>query len=394
MLKRNSKLNFLNGAALAVISFLLISPLSIGFAAFMSIGILLMSLGVIPMAVGVLGLNYVPSNLVKAQAKLLMDFGKGELRAIDPVTFKAFQRNNEIMMPSHKVLRTREDRALEAYFMQRTARALGNGRSHNPTGNTGNTGVLTPSFVTYNDKFSISMKQANNNVYAFEEMFNNEIANVLKNFQTGNETNATNFLYNNRSAVNVAVSEGVFNAVTNSFEIIESNNGQRSIQITDGAMAENLYGGMTTTVFCDSISYNKFAFLSKQGAENATNTSFQFEGKTFVRSLYLTAKAIALGYTKGFWIAVPDGTISVLDWIPIQNRQGVVKAPSRYSSFINPIDGLTYAVFDNYIAQDSTASNGYTQDILENYEFSIDLGFEAAPLSNAGETTIQAFALV
>jgi hypothetical protein len=382
-----------SGFLTAIIAFLLLAPISIGFAAFAALAIIAMTLGIVPMPSGLVGTNYVPSALAKGQAKILSLFQAGELREIDPVTYKQFRRNAEIMMPSHKVLRTREDRTLEAYYTKRTVRSLGTGRSHNPSGVTGDSGVLTPSFITYNDKFSISSKQADNNVFAFDEMFANEVANVLKNFARGNETTATNYLFNNRSAVNNAVAEGTFNAVSNAFEIIEANNGQRAIQITDSAMNENLYGG-PLTVFCDTIAYNKFAFLSKQGAENAVNTSFQFEGKTFVKSLYMTAKAATLGYTKGFWIAVPDGTIGVLDWIPKQNREGMIKPPYTYASFSNPIDGLDYALFSTYVAQDSTSVGGYTQDILTQYEFSIDLAFENAPLSTANETTIQAFALV
>lgn len=339
--------------------------------------------------------NYSPSALAKAQAKLFGMFQAGELRAIDPVTYKAFRRSSELMIPSHKLLRTREDRTLEAYYMIRTLRTLGTGRSHAPSGVTGNSGVLTPSFTTYNDKFSISMKQADNNVFAFDEMFANEVANVLKNFSTGNETNATNFLYNNRSQVNNAVSEiNVFNPVTFAAEIVEANVGNRAVQITQSVMNENLYGGMPLTIFCDTIAFNKFRFLSKQGESNATNTSFQFENTTFVNSLYLTAKAIAAGYTKGYWIAVPDGTIGVLDWIPKQNREGVEKAQWKWATFVNPLDGLDYAVFSVALAGDETAVGGYTQDLLTNYEFSLDLSFENAPLSTANETTIQAFALV
>lgn len=397
---KNSKSNILaslfNGMLISLIVFIGFAPFAGPVLAFaLAFASMLMTLGVLKMKEGnLIGANYSPSALAKAQAKLFGMFQAGELRAIDPVTYKQFRRNSEIMIPSHKILRTREDRTLEAYFMVRTLRTLGTGRNYNSSGVTGNSGVLTPSFTTYNDKFSISMKQADDNVFSFDEMFANEIANVLKNFSTGNEANATTFLFNNRSQVNAAVSEGSFNATTFAFEINDSVNGNRAVQITDSAMSENLYGGMPMTIFCDTIAFNKFAFLSKQGMENAVNTSFQFEGKTFVRSLYLTAKAATLGYTKGAWCAVPDGTIAVLDWIPKQNREGVIKPPYTYSSFLNPIDDLTYALYYYYLAQDSTSVGGYTQDILTQYEFSQDLAFEAAPLSNAGETTIQLFALI
>lgn len=394
MKKSNSIINFMNGILLAILFYIVFSPISVFIAGSLALFALLATLGVFKLEAGVLGTNYVPSALAKAQAKLLGMFQAGELRVADPVTYKAFVRNSTIMFPDAKELRTREDRTLEAYYKIRTSRSLGSARVHNPSGVTGDSAALAISYSTYSDKFSNSMKQGDNNVFSNDEMFANEVENVIKNFSEGNETTATNYLHNNRSQVNNAVAEGTFNATTYVFEINESTVGNRAVQITTSAMAENKYGNLPMTIFCDSIAFNKFDFLSKQGQTNATNTSFQFGGQTFVRSLQLTAKAAALGYTKGYWVVGADGMFGLLDWIPKQNRTGVQKAPYNYASFLNPIDGLNYAVFYTYVAQDSTTVGGYTQDILTNYEFSIDLAFEKAPLSTSNEQIFQAFGLV
>lgn len=384
--------NALMVALLVTFSFAMVSTLSIG--AIFGFASLLMSIGVFNMPSGLVGANYTASLLAKGQAKLFGMFQAGELREIEPVTFMQFRKQAEIMVPSHKILRTREDRPLEAYFMKRTVRSLGTGRAHNTTGVTGDSGVLTPSFITYNDKFSQTLKQADANVYSSEEEFSNEIANIFKNFARGFETTATAYLFANRSTVNNGVAEGTFNVVSNTFEITDTNNGLRAVQIAGTNMAENLYGGMGLTYFCDAIAFNKFEFLAKQGATNATNTSFQFQGKTFVLSLKLTASAATLGYTKGYWIVVPDGTIGVLDWIPKQNRQGVDTKVGTYATFLNPMDNLNYALWYYPLALDGTSVGGYTQDVITQYEFSQDLAFENAPLSVSGETTMQAFALV
>jgi hypothetical protein len=86
--------------------------------------------------------NYAPSALVKAQAKLLGMFQAGELRVADPVTYKAFLKNSNIMFPDAKILRTREDRALDAYYKLRASRSLGSARAHNPSGAVGDSGTL------------------------------------------------------------------------------------------------------------------------------------------------------------------------------------------------------------------------------------------------------------
>lgn len=383
------------GILIALFLFVFTAPLSILFASALGIFSVLVTFGVIPMPAGIAGINYAATALAKAQPKLIEKFASTELREIDPVTYKALRRSSEIMFPSHKELRGREDRTIEAGYLTRTVRSLGTGRNYNPSGSTGVSAVLTPSFTTYNDVFSLSMKQAGNNTFAYEEMMQGTIENVLKNFSKGNEANSVTYIYNNRSAVNIGVAEGTFNSTNSVFEIAESAVGNRMAQITDTNMAENLYSG-ALTIFCDSIAWNKMKFLAQQGGNNAVNTQFQFEGKTYVRSLGLTAKAALLGYTKGFWIAAEDGTFGILDWIPKENRDGRIQNTARWSMFSNPIDGCDYAVYTYGIPQDSSATGGYTQDWLDNIEFSIDLAPEIAPtdIGGAGETVLQAFALI
>lgn len=341
-------------------------------------------------------MSYAATALAKGQGKLIQKYASTELREIDPVTYKALRKSTEIMFPSHKDLRTREDRPIEASYFTRAKRNLGTGRSATPSGVVGSSNVLTPSFTTSSDTFLMTMKTGGANVLGYQDTMDYQIENTLKNFSAGNETLAVNYIFNNRSSVNVGVADGTFNAVNTTYEINDTDKFNRSIVITETNMAENLYGGMALTIFCDSVSFNRFALLSQQGVANALNTSFQFAGKTFVRSLALTAKAAVLGYTKGYWIAAPDGTFGILDWIPQQNIKGEDKGFAKWSTFHNPIDEADYAVYIYGQPLDGSASGGYTQDWVENIEFSIDLAPELAPtdLGGAGETVLQAFALV
>jgi len=340
--------------------------------------------------------NYVPSNLVKAQARLLSAFQNSELRYREPATFREFLRQTSIMVPDHVALRGREDRAISAYFKNRTQRSLGSGRSHNHTGPKGDSTEMPITWTTYNDEFSISMKQGDNNMFGYEEQLDNELENVIGNFAEGFESAAVSHLFTNRSGVNIATVEGAFDATDDVFDITEATNGDRALQITKSIMDINKYRGQYT-VFCDTVSFNKFQFQANQGSGNTANLTFQFGGATYVHSPDLNALAAGLSTprTKGFWIAVPVGTIAVLPWIPIQNRQGRdFGNEGIYGSLINPVDGLDYASHIWFEGADETASNGYTQDILFQHEISIDLAFENAPLTNANETTLQAFALI
>jgi hypothetical protein len=340
--------------------------------------------------------NYTLANLVKAQAKLNGAFQNAELRFRQPETFKTYMNGSASFFPDYEMLKTREDRTLEANYFLRTARALTNARAHNHTGNHGDSGVLTPSFTSYVDKFALTLKQADNSIFAAAEEYNDKIQNVVANFAEGLETVAVNHAFANRSGVNGALVEGTFDAANDVFEITDSTHGNRAIQITNIVMDVNKYSKVPLVVVCDSVAFNKFQFLANQGIQNSTNTSFQFQGVRFVHAPELSALAVALDatYVKGFWLAVPEGMVGGLSWIPKQNRQGLVTSVNMYGSLINPIDGLQYGVHMYETRADGTAVNGQKQDVTTEVEISIDIALEKAPLSVAGASPIFAFSLV
>lgn len=338
--------------------------------------------------------NRVTANLVKAQAKLIAAFQSSELRFRYPATYLALKQNSQIMFPNYEELRKREDRTVETNYATRSKRALGTARTHNHTGTKGDTAVLTPTWATNADVFNMSLKQADTSLYNAQEQMNLEVQNVISNFMEGYETQATAYLFSNRTGVNIGTAEGTFDAVDKVFEIAAANE-SRAIQISKINVNANKYPD-GATVFCDSISYAKFEYQAAQGAQNNTNLSFQFNGLTYVHSVELGALAAALvsAYSKGFWIIVPTGTVGVLPWIPIQNRIGVETKENVYTSLLNPVDEETYAVHSYETRADDSANNGYTQDVVTQYQISQDLAFAKAPLSTANETTILAYGIV
>lgn len=337
--------------------------------------------------------NFVASNLAKAQAMLTGAFQAGELRVRTPEVFNFFTRSGQIMLPNYEQLRTSESRPFEAYFKHRTSRASAGARIHNHTGTKGDSGVLSPTWVTYSDIFTNTLKSGDSNVYNNAEQLAAELENVFFNFAESLESGAANFLFSNRTTVNAATAEGTFNAVNDAFEITDTTNGDRAIQITQSMMFENKYTSGLTVV-CDSIAWNKFGFQANQGNANSQNLSFQFAGITFIHSVELNALAASLSYTKGFWVAVPNGMVASLPWIPKQNREGHVSTVNTYGSLINPIDMLTYAVHSYEERIDGTAFNAETQDVKTEFQVSIDVAFDHAPLSAAGETPLFAAALI
>lgn len=340
--------------------------------------------------------NYATAALVKAQPRLIANFQAPEKRFRVPAVHNLFTRNAQIMVPDYMMLRTREDREVETNYFLRTARSLGSARSHNHTGAQGDSGVLTITWDTYTDEFVSTLKEADNKIWESQEMYLDKLENAIANFAEGLDAAASGVLFANRTGVNVATAEGVFDATDDVFQITESTNGDRSIQITKMVMDINKYQGTRYSIVCDSIAFNKFEFLAAQGVSNATNSSFQFMNVEFIHDPALTAAGAGLvgAYDKGFWIVVPEGTIAGLPWIPIQNRQGVDTKENTYGSIMNPVDSLQYAVHAYEERVDGTSLGGYTQDLKIETQISIDMAYEVAPINNADETPLYAFALV
>lgn len=340
--------------------------------------------------------NRTTANLVKAQAVLLGQFQKQELRFRNPVTFLMFMLSGAIMFPNYTELRKREDRAVETNYKIRASRSLGTGgRVHNHTGVKGDTALLTPSWTTYDDKFKLSEKQADNNLYSLQAQLDAEMQEIVANFAEGMETVATAYIFAQRSGVNIATAEGSFDATDDVWEITESTHGNRAIQITKSVMHANKYGAHYV-VFCDTIAFNKFESDAAQGVSNSTNLSFQFNGVTFVHSVELGALfgALVTAYSKGSWIVAEMGSFGVLPWIPKQNRMGKSTKVNEWNSIINPVDNLSYATHSYETLADDSGSNGSAQDVVTQYEISQDIALEKAPLTTADETIFLAFALV
>lgn len=338
--------------------------------------------------------NYTPSNLVNAQAILQGQFQAQELRYRDPVTFKSIIMTSSIMFPDHKEIRTREDRTVDAKFNLRTSRALGSARAAAHTGAKGDSSTLTPSWTPRSDVFKTSLKTADNNIYTAEQMLSNELSNVFANFAEGLETISTAFINTNRSGVNTSTQEGTFDAANDVFEIAVANI-DRALQITKSVMRTNNHAG-AYDIYCDNIAFNLFEQQAFQGAGNSTNLGFNFGGVDFVNSVELGALAAAVDatYVNGYWVAVPKGAVGMLDWIPTQNRMGIVTKENMYGTIINPIDGLSYALHSYEEREDSAGTNGETQDVKTEWEISIDTAFEVAPDSTAGDTPLKAFTLL
>lgn len=345
--------------------------------------------------------NYLTAQLTKYQARITQMFQAGELRFRDPRVFNFIRRSTEIMIPSHKEIKSAAKRTTgEVNYMERSSRSLGtSGEVYNHSGVKGDSAVLIPSWTPYDDKFYYSVKQANGSVFSLDDEVMNEMTNLNINFSEGLESVAATYLHNNRSGVNSYARQGTFNGTNDVFEITEdttsvTSTGYRAVQIIKSCMDANKWRGWPLSVVCDTLMFDKLEALANQGSGNQNNLSFQFSGIEFIKSVELDALATALGYEKGYCVVVPMGQVAVLDWIPVQNRNALETKENKYGTIIHPSTGLTLATHEYMERADESSNNSENQDVKTEVQAFVYTSFNYAPLSTANETPIQAFSFV
>ncbi len=344
--------------------------------------------------------NYIPSNLLKAQAlftKGMLD--GGEFRPVDTAALSQVAKT-EFYNPDLAAMRGKEDRPTSGYFAVRTASDSGSERTALHAGTRGDSEEAALNFVTRVEKFSISAKQLDNNVIGSAEAFarrqQSAVMNLLDYFDEWYITQLiANLTQENTSPL------GNFNAAY----VEEMDETEKSIYLSKviNSMKHNRYGG-ELQILSDTKASVLFMDQMNQGQGNAQNTQYQF-GRN---SLNTTTRDL-MADTDHAVIAHPANMVGVVPWIPPINRKGFDqnKAMSElgdFSSFNVPIydsegrqQGTLPIALSMYAKRaDTSAANGSKQDILIEGEVSLDLGFTAAPLSDfraANDSVIYGYGL-
>lgn len=331
--------------------------------------------------------NFSPSNLVKAQAILKKIMTEAEMRSKTSAALMLGLKNNDALIPSHKLLRTREDRTVEVNILKRISRDTVAARTANHTGNRGDSFIITPTWSTYADTFSISIKQMDNNVFDFNQALAANIKNCVINIHEDIETAMIDYLMAQRTQVNAATKGGTFNTTTDAFEI-SADDRDRFYQRLKSMFRLNKYKG-SFDVIADTLLYDEAEYLANQGNGNSVNSSFQFGKLNLVESIELEDAT----YPAGVVLAMPEGNFGVLPWIPKQNREGwgdgELNEVGKFMSMPDPMgSGMDFALSVYAQRADTSASNGNTQDVVLQFEISVDVAPILAPLSETDASVV------
>lgn len=339
--------------------------------------------------------DYAASVLAKAQTVLDERFQSAEMRMKPSSVFMMLLKNRNFLIPDVRGLRTKEERPTKTYLKNRAARALTNSRLHNHSGANADSTEVDIAFTTYADSFSTSLKRADNNVFADAEILAHEMENALINLHEGIETALVTFLDTNKTQVSAPPSgnlkRATFDAVNDAYTIA-SGDADEYWHIIKSIFRQEKYRTGLIDVIADSQLFSTGDFKAQQGQGNSTNLGFQFSGLDIAESIEVDDTAT---FPQGISYAWPTGLAGIIDWIPQQNRRGKGNFDSvlgGYSTMIDPMTGLQLAVHGYTERGDTSAAEGDSQDEVTEWEISIDLSPQLAPLTTANASPVFAVA--
>jgi hypothetical protein len=340
--------------------------------------------------------NFTPSNLVAAQTRLTAKFTAPESREKVLPALTLGLKNSNILIKSADEIRTREDRTVTAYALKRQSRVPGSQRSATHTGSSGDSMSMPLSWTTYTDEFSLSLKQMDNNIFSWNEAFDQNMMNCILNIHAQIETDFVAYLLAQRTqAVKTTTPVGTrvtWNPAPNYAHEIAAGDQKQFFQLAKEVMLQNYYNNGAFDCISGGQTYVNASFWQSQGGGNQVNTAFQFTGMNIDQSVDLTDA----NYSNGVALVMPPGSVALIDWIPKQNRKGHGDYNSYlggYGSFKDPYGTkLTFAIHAYTLRSDTSGTNGVQQDDLLQVEVSVDVAQAITPLSTATESVVYEFA--
>jgi len=340
--------------------------------------------------------NFVSSNLLAYQAKNTPDFNKAEVRELQNPILRQASTYAPFLVGDVQAIKESDKRAVYTYYKKRRTATNGTARSYAPTGTNSDSGQVTLSWVTFSETFGIPLQSGADNVFAQEEQFAHNMKEVQRILRERIGTYIVQQLHSLRTQVVGANPKLMtWNATNYAFE-----NDASQIDLfyenAQSIMKQNKYYNKFD-VIVDPILSKRANFDMYQSTGNAQNLAFQFQsfnpkGIMFHSTL---GNEVATAYSGGTAIVLPEASFAMIPWIPMINRKGQGDFESFNGGFGTIADDsglpLTYAVRGWAQKQDASALGGTVQDIHVDMELSVDIAFNAAPMSTSGETPIYEF---
>lgn len=340
--------------------------------------------------------NYASSVLAKGQAVVTARNQAAEQRRKIPTVMELALRNQEFSIPNANDLRKSDLRTVEIYYQKDVTAGAGTAKAYNHSGSYGDSGSTTVTYVTHVEKIQLPRKIAQNNILTYETMFNNLYEMKWKNLRTRHDTSALAYLYAQRCQLTAAVINPLIaSANPGTWEDtyaslgIDAANKALFMQKVKSFMAARKYTAELDIV-ADLQMADAFEFAMQQGTANNTNMSFQFGGANISR----TQDVVSAGYASGAILAMPSKALAALQWNDPLNRKGVNSGENNVGVLTTANDPFgsgavaDVSMYTNRADTSANTSGGSVQDIVDEWEIALTVGYVLPPLSTANDSVV------
>lgn len=339
--------------------------------------------------------NYAASVLAKGQAVVTAKNQGPEQRRKMPTVMEMSLKNGIFSIPNAPDLRKSDLRPVEIYYQKNIAAGTATTKAALHTGTYGDSGMVQLTYVTHVETFSLPRKIAQNNVLAYQDMFNNLYEMAWKNLRTRHDNSALAFLIANRLQLTAAVinpqiasaNPGTWNETNFALEV-DASKASRFAQKIKSFMAARLYAGTEYDVIADLQMADEFEFAMNQGTGNATNSQWQFNGLNISK----TQDQISANYSNGSVIIMPAQMLSGMYWNDQLNKTGIDAGQNAVGVLgvkADPLGSGGVADISLYTQRSDTSANttgGSTQDIVDQWEVTLTIAYALPPLATSGES--------
>lgn len=335
--------------------------------------------------------NYLDSVLLDAVGIMDKKFQEKELRMPIFGAINSMLTKRGLLIPGHDEIRKAEQQQVTAKYLERSTQTVGNTRSCTPTCHFGDSGTLDLTWETYLVTVCASNKMFENNYFNAQQQLQNDIYNAFFDAYLEIECDIIAFYEANRSGWQGNRTLNTWDAVNDVMQVACADRDNYFNYIKT-----DMYALRYRQTLMDIHQINLRAMMAQQQAQgpcNDENLQFQYPGFVHYDTECITNGSDIFGTS----YIIEEGGVALLDWIPLKNRMGEeAKSGPVWTTFADIFKSpWTWALYIIDGCEDTTAKGGMTQDYTKTYEFSLDLSFNVAPLTeNALETPIQKYELI
>jgi hypothetical protein len=298
-----------------------------------------------------------------------------ESRLSDYDVVKAFQANTELLVPKAELeaAKMSSRHIAKLPVLNKLDFEIGDTRACTPAGLDSTTAFVTPSYSTYTFSFDMKPSYYAENYIKYQQDFAHKLSQGLKAFGETLDSAAVGFLETNLTQVNASP---LFGGIVGDTVVVAADKKEEFYKSIPSIMRRNDLSGSLVLDIANPEAQIMYDSIARQGAGNSVNTAYQISNFAPYRSNRVLLDS---GIAETHYL-IPQGHIGMLDWIPMDFRQGqIISQGDLWSTVVDPIFGFTWGLRYKADCEDLSGEAGGISDLTsaftEKFEFSIDIAF-------------------